>query len=262
MIGFFIKKSFFDGWDNFLSLLLLNLGYIIITLGVLGVLSYVQAASWIVIALVGLLLLIGCIYTGGVSAMVYHYSRYSHEGWSCFWNSMKKKMIHSLLYFVCLVILILCCTVVIPFYLSSMKGFFGAILGVVVFWVVLFSSLALQYFFPLTQMMENDRPLKTLKKCFIIMADNFGFTLFFAFYNLIGTALSCVLALMIPGFAGIHFGQDVAIKLLMLKYDYLEENPDLTAKERRHVPWDELLLDEKEKVGHRTFRGMIFPWKE
>jgi hypothetical protein len=28
MIGFFLKKSFFDGWDHLFSLLLLNLGFI------------------------------------------------------------------------------------------------------------------------------------------------------------------------------------------------------------------------------------------
>ena len=49
-----------------------------------------------------------------------------------------------------------------------------------------------------------------------------------------------------------------AVKLIMLKYDYLEENPDV---DRKHLPWEDILFDEKEKVGPRTFRNMIFPWK-
>ena len=29
MIGFFIKKAFFDGWDNLIGMVLFNLGYIV-----------------------------------------------------------------------------------------------------------------------------------------------------------------------------------------------------------------------------------------
>jgi hypothetical protein len=28
------------------------------------------------------------------------------------------------------------------------------------------------------------------------------------------------------------------------------------------VPWDALLAEDREQVGVRTLRGMIFPWKE
>ena len=49
------------------------------------------------------------------------------------------------------------------------------------------------------------------------------------------------------------------MKLRLYKYDYLEENPDA---KRNDIPWDALLIDERERVGKRTLRGMIFPWKE
>jgi hypothetical protein len=39
----------------------------------------------------------------------------------------------------------------------------------------------------------------------------------------------------------------------------LEENPDAN---RRKIPWDALLIDEKDRVGSRSIRGMIFPWKD
>ena len=38
----------------------------------------------------------------------------------------------------------------------------------------------------------------------------------------------------------------------------LEANPDT---DRRHLPWDDILFDEREKVGPRSLRNMIFPWK-
>ena len=40
--------------------------------------------------------------------------------------------------------------------------------------------------------------------------------------------------------------------------DYLEENPDT---DKKHLPWEDILFEEKEKVGPRSFRSMIFPWK-
>ena len=45
----------------------------------------------------------------------------------------------------------------------------------------------------------------------------------------------------------------------MYKYDWLEANPEAN---RKKIPWDALLMDDKERVGKRTLRGMIFPWKE
>jgi hypothetical protein len=44
-----------------------------------------------------------------------------------------------------------------------------------------------------------------------------------------------------------------------MKYDYLEENP---RADRKHIPWETLLREERERVGKRTLKGMIFPWKE
>ena len=68
-----------------------------------------------------------------------------------------------------------------------------------------------------------------------------------------------VFATIIPGVSGISLSQQVAMKLLMFKYDFLEEHPNTPKKQ---LPWEELLFDERERVGKRTFKGMIFPWKE
>jgi hypothetical protein len=50
-----------------------------------------------------------------------------------------------------------------------------------------------------------------------------------------------------------------AIKLMMYKYDYLEAEADA---DRKHIPWDELLYEERESVGNRSLKNMIFPWKD
>ena len=71
MIGFFIKKAFFDGWDNLIGLVLFNLIYIVImglglwgfsTIGVIN-----AAAAYLFLAFV---LLIYSIVSGGTAAAV------------------------------------------------------------------------------------------------------------------------------------------------------------------------------------------------
>ena len=64
MIGFFLKKNFFDGWDNFLPLILFNVaGILIVSLffGVAYLLSALPVLSlfslFVCIILMGILLL-------------------------------------------------------------------------------------------------------------------------------------------------------------------------------------------------------------
>jgi hypothetical protein len=71
--------------------------------------------------------------------------------------------------------------------------------------------------------------------------------------------LSAFTAFLLPGLGSIVLLLQVATKLRIYKYDYLEENPEAN---RRKIPWDAILIDDKQRVGKRTLRGMIFPWKE
>ena len=49
----------------------------------------------------------------------------------------------------------------------------------------------------------------------------------------------------------------------LYKYDYLEEHPELTTKkERRHIPWEELIYEDRETLGPRKLKSFIFPWKD
>jgi len=49
------------------------------------------------------------------------------------------------------------------------------------------------------------------------------------------------------------------VRLRLLKYDWLEAHPDAN---RKKIPWDELLIEEREKTGTRTLKNLIFPWKD
>ena len=39
MIGFFLKKAFFDGWDNLIGMVIHNLGFLLVVLALMGGLS-------------------------------------------------------------------------------------------------------------------------------------------------------------------------------------------------------------------------------
>ncbi len=65
--------------------------------------------------------------------------------------------------------------------------------------------------------------------------------------------------LLAPGPAGTALASAVAVRLRMKKYRYLKENPRPTADRSLGMTF---FRKEKELVGKRTLKGMIFPWKD
>ena len=93
--------------------------------------------------------------------------------------------------------------------------------------------------------------------------DNTGFSIFMALYTIILGALSILPIGFFPSIAGIGIAKANAFRLRMYKYDYLEEHPELkTPRERRNIPWEELIFEDRETLGPRKLRSFLFPWKE
>ena len=258
MIGFFIKKAFFDGWDNLIGLVLFNLIYIVLMFVGFWAFSYVAsfspALSFVVLAVV---LLVYSLISGGTASVVSNYSNYQRDSWNAFRSGIVRNIRHSLLFFALNLLFFLNILIILPFYfaIGNIAGYIAvAVMG----WIEVFIALAVAYYFPLMNLLPGDRPFKTLKKCLIIIGDNLGFTFFMLIYRLFMMAVSLFTMGLIPGIAGAQLAGQDAMKLLMFKYDYLEEN---RGADRRHIPWEDLLYDEKEKVGPRSFKNMIFPWK-
>jgi hypothetical protein len=145
----------------------------------------------------------------------------------------------------------------IPFYVAQ-KGFLGVFFASLLFWVCLIVVLASQYFLPLIAR-RGGGIKKNAKVAMILFMDNIGFTFFLFLYNIVTLVVSVFIAFLVPGLAGIALAGADAVKLRLKKYDWLEENPEA---DKKHVPWATLLEEEKELVGVRTLKGMIFPWKE
>ncbi|MBP3710781.1 MAG: hypothetical protein J6I73_10360, partial [Treponema sp.] len=151
--------------------------------------------------------------------------------------------------------------VCIPFYFAQ-GNLFGIFVGAMFAWLVLFIVLSLQWFVALRSLLHNSFK-KCIKKCFFIFFDNVGFSIFMAVYNLFLVIISVLLFGMLPSFAGITLAQVNALRLRLYKYDYLETHSEfVTAKERKRIPWAELLANDKEIFGKRSFKSLIFPWKE
>jgi len=134
----------------------------------------------------------------------------------------------------------------------------GLALGAIIFWTTMFALLSFQYYFAVYSRLGG-KIIKSFRKCMLISLDNTGFSFFLIIHNLIALIISAILAFMFPGPVGILIYVDQALRLRLLKYDYLEANPEAN---RRKIPWDALLIEERERTGTRSFKNFIFPWKD
>jgi hypothetical protein len=257
MIGFFIKKSFFDGWDHLFGLILLNLGFVaavaigIVLPGALG-LPGVAAAILAVLALAA-----AAVWYSACVFALKDVADFGSLHVADIGESLKQGLAPGLQVGLLAVACYLILSVGLPFYLR-VGGLMGALAAGVVFWCSIIVVLALQYYLPLRARLGGGLR-KNLRKSFIIFFDNPGFSLFLFLYTVVTLAISFFLAFLIPGFAGVALAQDVALRERLYKYDWLEEHPD---GKRGEIPWEELLAEDQELVGKRTLKGMFFPWKE
>lgn len=256
MFGFLIKKAFFDMWDNLIRIVILNLGFILI----LAVLVYFpllfrSSFPFFAIALaLGVALLF--VYSGLISTLTRLIADYDTLEFSSVLPALRATWPSSLLFAAVNILLAFLLSVAFPVY-GRIKSLVGPLASSFLFWVAVFWVLALQYFFPIQARLDKKFP-KIIKKMFLLLLDNPLFSIGMLVGTLLIAVLSVFTALLLPGIATIFLWWNVALKLRLYKYDFLEKNPE----GRKSIPWDALLTDDRERVGKRTLKGMIFPWKE
>ena len=260
MIGFLMRKTLYDLWDNMFRIILLNLGFAV-SLAIpllLPTLIPIPALS-IAVAVVGFL---WCsVYLAAAALSVKAVSDYGIFGFADFFANLKAGWPAGIIMGVAVFFLFVMAWFIIPFYLN-ISSVIGLLLGAVIFWTLLLTLLSFQFFFAIRARLDT-KPLKIIKKCFIIFFDNPLFAIFALLYNIVALILSLIFALLVPGPAGILLFLDEALRLRLLKYDWLEANPETTpGSKRRAIPWDVILIEEREKTGTRTIRNFIFPWKD
>ena len=258
MIGFFAKKAFFDGWDHLFSLVLLNAGSIaLLALGLLVPPLLAPSGAWLSLAFACLCALLGAVWFSACVFALRAVADFGQLTLGSVLAALKEGLLPGLQFGGLALGIYAALRVGVPFYLAS-GGFLGALAAGLLLWVGVVLLLALQWYLPLRARLGGGFA-KNLRKSLVLFFDNGLFSLFLFLYDAFGLALSFFLAFLVPGPAGVALALDDALRLRLYKYDWLEANP---GARRRDVPWESLLTEDKELVGKRSLKGMLFPWKE
>ncbi len=261
MKGLLIRKAFFDGWDTVLFLLLGNLLLYIVAFGGFAIAHFTAPTLGIFLAILTIAILLLGVVLLALSDELAHVSGFQTFSLKRFFSSLKKYFFQGPLYILTLVFFLVLFPLAVHWYFL-LGGLMGYVLGLVMFWISLIFYLAFQWFLPIKSQLEPNF-FKALKKCFIIFFDNPGFSFFMLLYSLVLLVLSMIPFLLLPGLSGILLAQNEAFHLLMKKYDWMEEHPEIDfATARKNVPWDDLLDDEYDAVDSRSIKNLIMPWKD
>ncbi|MGI5105921.1 hypothetical protein H0R94_02615 [Treponema socranskii] len=261
MYLFFIKKNFYDGWDNMLTLIVVNIVVMAASLGLLSLIYALHRSTPLVIALIILFGIVMSILALAVGEIASSAANFGSAHIADFFRAIPSCIADGIRFGLILAVVGAASYVCIPFYFVQ-KTLPAMFIGSMFVWLVIFTLLSLQWFVAIRSLLHNNFR-KCIKKCFLIFFDNIWFSLFMAAYTFFLTALSVFLLGLLPSLSGIAMAQVNAFRLRLYKYDYYEAHPELkTPKEKRCIPWDELLQNDKETLGPRSFKSLIFPWKE
>jgi hypothetical protein len=257
MIGFLLKKTFFDLWDNLFRVALLNIGFLASAAIPVFIPPLLQSTPVLGAFTLGIGILWCFVYLAAAALSLKSVSDYGSFGFSDFFMHLKSAWPGGLVMGGLVFLIWILFQVAIPFYLN-LGSVIGLLLAAVIFWTIVLGILSLQFFLAVRVRLDT-KLSKSIKKCLLIFFDNPLFCIFSLMYCLVSLALSVFLAFLFPGPAGMLLYLDEALRLRLFKYDWLEANPDAN---RRKIPWDVLLIDEREKTGTRSFKSFIFPWKD
>lgn len=276
MFRFLLKKNFCDIWDNLFHLLVINL--IDLALLMAGVFLIHLSSSSVIFTdmFKGVLIALSVFFTNClISTFVFaegenvsKIADFSSPKYKLFFKNIIPSFKIGIQFGLFVSALMLISFVSIPYYFNMWlpsDGSKGNILGLafmsVIFWFMVISALALQWFMPVRNLMKNNF-LKCLKKSYILFFDNTILSVKLGIINLFELFISIFTIGMVCSFNGIMLTNTNALRLLLYKYDWYEVNPDLTKEQKSEVPWEELLEKDKNTLGPRKFKSFFFPWKE
>ena len=269
MFGFFFKKNTWDIWENIFYVLILNFMFLLVGFGAF----FLKTWFWRTLGFARFtfsLLVFVWVFTilslaAGPNAL--KIAGFDSVKFSGFFSKIGESVKDGLLLGSFIWVLFNINVISVPFYYGMWRGVSDdgnplyLIPLMLIVWFTLTTVFALQWFIPIRSAMHNNF-LKILKKCYIVFLDNLGFSFGLFFLNLLNLVISVLTVTVMPGINGIILTQTNAFRLRLYKYDWLEVNPDLTPAERKNVPWDQLLAKDKKQFGHKTFKTILFPWKE
>ena len=258
MFLFAIKKAFFDLWDHLFFALAVNL---VFTLGVLGLmsLSFLVAGAGPVGALLftPVPFVVAAVLGGIATFWARDIVANGAARFADFVPHLATSWKASLAFGLGWLVLFAGFLFGVPFY-QSINPIVGFIFGVVMAWLLFFGA-GMSLYYPGLNAQVEGKILKLAKKSFLVFLANPGTSLAMALVLLVSLFLTVLTLGFFPGILGISIWLQVCFRFVMTKYEWIEANPDANPKQ---VPWSVLLAEDMEKVGPRSLKNMIFPWKD
>lgn len=264
MLGLFLRKNSYEGWDNVVYFLVPNLLMdLVVFLASLAMwFGKNHLVVWIIAIFVAFILLsILSLAWGDISNSIVNYETIEFVD---YFKKIPSCIIDGILLGVTYFILFVVTFFGIQYYFQKGASFVGLMAGCMFCWISLSIFMALQWYIPIRSAFHNKFG-KTVKKCFIVLINNFGISIFLSFYNLFLAIVSVIMIGLAPGMCGLIFARCNAFRFIMKKYDYIDQiqKDDSSVDVRKiKIPWKEILKEEDEIVGKRTFKSFFMPWKE
>lgn len=257
MFRFLIKKAFFDIWDNFLPIILMNIAGVFLVIGFFLLPSLLGIHDVFLIPYAVPYIILLNFFFSAVSRYTLDLADFKRVGALPFFRYLRDCWKQSLVTSAVTLVLLGFFLFILPFSLFSDSILFLAA-GGLSFWLGITVLQAAVFFLPASVRLKKPL-LQSLRFAFSFVFDNTAFCFLTLLLSLLILAVSIFLVFLVPGIASVFLFINVAFKLRLYKYYWLEAHP---GADRKKIPWDELIAEDYERVGKRTLRGMIFPWKK
>jgi hypothetical protein len=247
MFPFAIKKAFFDLWDQLFFVLIVNFLFTTALLG-LGTLPLFFPVGMIVV------LLLGGIASFWAKDLAVNGGAKWRDAWPHFLASWKVSLATAVLW----ALIGLGFTIGVPFY-TQLNSWAGLGFGALLFWGSFFLA-GMSLYLPGLQAQVGGNLKALARKSFMLFLAHPLQALLLAVFTVLFVALSVVTLGFFPGILGVHLWLQVAFRFVLARYEWQEKNPAWDKK--KPLPWKVILADDLERLGPRTLRNMIFPWKD
>jgi hypothetical protein len=248
MIGMFLKKNFYDGWDHLFRMVLISLSADVIIVAFL-LSTKLSETPCAIVQLLSLLL--AGFFSIALSPTMIRWTGHASP-FSGVAELFRKKAGHMALVFLFLGIIWFFISFVLPQY-SRQDSFQYTLLCVLIYWLIAFIVMILQYFVPLSVIEETDSPLDSFAKATTLLFGNLGFSVFLLLFNIVNLLISVVFVSLVPGLGGIMLTNAEATLMRMKRY----ENAETAAM--KSVPWCDILEKDYERVKDRKLSDILFP---
>ncbi len=258
MLGFAIKKTFFDLWDNLFFAMSVNLLYTLATLGLVSLAYNVGGTGMVAALTVWPFPVLAAAVLGGVVTFwardiaLSGTARFG-EVLSRLGESWKVSLVFGLAWLV----VGLGLYPGVAFY-SNFNPTVGFIFGVVMLWILFFLG-GLSLFLPGLHAQVEPRVGKLFRKSLLVFVANPLTSLVMVLVLAVSLVLSVFTFGFFPGIIGISLWFQVCFKFVLAKLEWLEANPEA---DKKKVPWRVILQEDMDKIGPRSLKSLIFPWKD